>query len=350
MKIAILGSGLMGRLLAMRLYQDGFRELSLIEKDEAGISNSPAMIAAGMIAPLSESVMGGELIYKLGEQSLSLWSNYLLRLNGDHLLNKNGTLLITPPQFSGEALHYLSKISFNTKLDNYSKLLDKPQLAMMEPELNVRQAYWLPMEGVLNAPKVMTIIQDYLIDKMNWRTNSLVTQVNSNGLVTINSTQENFDLVFDCRGLGARDVYSELRAVRGEIIRVHAPEVNISRPIRLFNPRHNIYVAPMLNNNYVIGATELEASDYSPISVRSTMDLLNNAYSIHSGFAEARITSSASSCRPTLPDNLPNIKEQNQLISINGLYRHGFLLAPTLTEVLISYVKDGTQQFKQIWS
>ncbi len=36
MKIAVLGSGLMGRVIAMRLYQDGFTKLTLIDKDYQG--------------------------------------------------------------------------------------------------------------------------------------------------------------------------------------------------------------------------------------------------------------------------------------------------------------------------
>jgi len=349
-KIAILGSGLMGRLIAMRLHQEGFTDLSLIEKDGAQISSSPAMIAAGMLAKFSESVMGGELIYQLGKASISLWRNYLLKLKAQHLLNDSGTLLVAQAKFFSETAHYISKISFNTALDNYYQLLAKPQLSQLEPDLNFNQAYFLPSEGALDAPKVMDSLHDYLVDKVNWRTNSAVSSVDSAGVVIINGNTENFAMILDCRGLGAKSIYPQLRGVRGEIIRVCAPDVRLSRPVRLFHPRHNIYIVPCSDNHYVIGATELETLDYSPVTVRSTMDLLNCAYHIHPGFAEARITSLASSCRPALDNNLPQIKKQNHLIAINGLYRHGFLVAPTLTEEIINYLKNGTQQFIQVWS
>lgn len=35
------------------------------------------------------------------------------------------------------------------------------------------------------------------------------------------------DLVLDCRGLGASTAWPQLRGVRGEVIRVHAPEVTL---------------------------------------------------------------------------------------------------------------------------
>ena len=50
-----------------------------------------------------------------------------------------------------------------------------------------------------------------------------------------------------------------LRPVRGEVIRVYAPEVEFSLPVRLMHPRYKLYIAPKINHEYVIGATEIES-------------------------------------------------------------------------------------------
>ena len=50
------------------------------------------------------------------------------------------------------------------------------------------------------------------------------------------------DWVFDCRGLGARDHWTQLRGVRGEVLRLYAPEVTLQRPTRLIHPRYPIYI------------------------------------------------------------------------------------------------------------
>lgn len=350
MKVAVLGAGLMGRIMSLRLYQSGFTRLTIIEKDTIKTGSSPAFIAAGMLACFNESVMGGELIYTLGKNSIGLWQGYLSKLKCLHLLNTNGTLLIAPPQFFNEVKHYIGKIGFNTHLSDYYQLLNQNQLRQLETELNFNSAYFLPDEGVLNASEVMRILGDYLFERVNWRTGCVVSDVDSGGHITIKNKVEKYDWVFDCRGVGAQAIYPKLRAVRGEIIRVYAPEVNLSRPVRLFHPRHNIYISPMEDNHYAIGATEIEAADYSAVSVRSTLDLLNCANSIHSGFAEARIVSLDSNCRPTLYDNLPKIKHNGQLIGINGLYRHGFLVAPALAEEVIQYLRYDKKQYEQIWS
>lgn len=346
-KIAVIGAGLMGRVITMRLIQEGFLDVTVFEKDHELNSTSPANIAAGMLAGLSECVTGGEIIYNIGKSSIYLWKEYLESLNSTHLINIKGTILISHPQFQNEITHYFKKINSITKLENYYQVLNKSELNKIEPELNFNCGYYLAEEGMLNAKEVMLVLKKSISKNVKWNTN--FQNINSNGYLTINGLESKFDLVIDCRGMGAKELFLNLREVRGEIIRVHAPDVNIKRPVRFFHPRHNIYVVPYENNYYAIGATEIEANDYSPVSVRSTLELLTSAYSIHSGFAEARVLSMDSSCRPTLSGNHPIIYQTNKLIAINGLYRHGFLLAPGIAEEVIGYIKYGNKKFINLW-
>jgi glycine oxidase len=147
--------------------------------------------------------------------------------------------------------------------------------------------------------------------------------------------------VFDCRGLGARQEWKALRGVRGEVIRLHAPEVTLQRPTRLIHPRYPIYIAPKTDHVFVIGATEIETEDLSPASVRSTLELLSAAYTVHSGFAEARILEISTQARPTLANNLPAIRQLGaRTLQINGLYRHGFLIAPAMLDIVLEWVQS----------
>jgi glycine oxidase len=47
--------------------------------------------------------------------------------------------------------------------------------------------------------------------------------------------------------------------------------------------------------------------------------------------------------RPAFPDNLPRILVEGDKIAVNGLYRHGFLLAPALAELTLNYVENGAR-------
>jgi glycine oxidase len=81
-----------------------------------------------------------------------------------------------------------------------------------------------------------------------------------------------------------------------------------------------------------VGASEIESEDRSPVSLRSTVELLAAAHSVVPELAEARIVHSEANLRPALPDNLPLLQSQRGLTRINGLFRHGWLIAPALVE------------------
>jgi glycine oxidase len=111
--------------------------------------------------------------------------------------------------------------------------------------------------------------------------------------------------------------------------------------VRLIHPRFPLYVIPRGQNRFMLGATSIE-SENSGVSVRSALELLGAAYAVHPAFAEARILEFGSALRPAYPDNLPRIAVNNEMIAVNGLYRHGFLLAPALAELTLGYVERGT--------
>ena len=147
-------------------------------------------------------------------------------------------------------------------------------------------------------------------------------------------------LVIDCRGLAARDAERDLRGVKGEMIVVETSEVELSRPVRLIHPRFPLYVIPRGDGRFMLGATSIESED-TGVSVRSALELLGAAYAVHPAFAEARIVEFGSGLRPAYPDNLPRISIEQERIAVNGLYRHGFLLAPALAELTLGFVARG---------
>jgi glycine oxidase len=71
------------------------------------------------------------------------------------------------------------------------------------------------------------------------------------------------------------------------------------------------------------------------------VELLNAAYALHPAFAEAEIVELGCDARPAFPDNLPRIRRQGHRVLVNGLYRHGFLLAPALARRAAAVLLDG---------
>src|SRR6185312_621966 len=136
--------------------------------------------------------------------------------------------------------------------------------------------------------------------------------------------------LIDCRGLAARDVLPDLRGVKGEMLVVKLPDVSLSRPVRVLHPRVPVYIVPRGDGHYMIGATMIESDQPTRITARSMLELLGAAYALHPAFGEAEIAEIGTGVRPAFPDNLPRVRRSGDTVHVNGLYRHGFLLAPAL--------------------
>lgn len=347
-RFAIVGSGLMGRLLALALARYGAK-VDLFDRGDASGNESAARVAAAMLAPLAESVITEDSVVRMGIYSLPRWKALIEELSSHVFFQQDGTLILWHRQDAAEAERFIKHLDrncqHNSQLTTPTRL-EEGQLRELEPSVADRftQGLYLPNEGQLDNRQ--------LLDALLVELNTLGVQFHWNTEVKpdVLRYDSTFECVIDCRGNGAKDSWSSnantLRGVRGEVIRLHAPEVKLRRPTRLIHPRYPIYIAPKENDVYVVGATEIESEDLSQMSVRSAMELLSAVYTVHSGFAEARILEMTTQCRPTLKNNLPEILVKNEkglsdLIMINGLYRHGFMISPAVLDATLELLESG---------
>lgn len=366
MNIAIIGAGLIGRLLALSLLREK-HHITLFDKDTKLAHNSAAYAAAGLLTPLGESLHCEPNIVTMGFESLGLWPELLASLDEHTIFQQTGAIMVSHEQDKGDYQRFVRHLH-NNYTEHPVQNLNRQDLTELEPELgrSFNQGLYLPQEGQIGNRRLLIALRKQLEqeggDKLNWLSECLVTaiehgeqssQVSYN--LTKNTSQKNhqqqFDLVIDCRGTGASlknakqacAPLADLRSVRGELFQLFAPTVNISRPIRLMHPRYQLYIAPKGKGFYVVGATEIESDDDSPMTVRSAMELLSAAYSIHPGFAEANIRQHISQCRPAFSDNQPKIivqstEQKSRLIQVNGLFRHGFLISPVVVKQVLALV------------
>jgi glycine oxidase len=348
-KYAIVGAGLMGRLLAVTLAQRGAR-VDLYDQGNEDASGSAARIAAAMLAPLAESAITEDAVVRMGVHSLPRWKELIAQLSSPVYFQQEGTLILWHRQDAAEAERFTKHLEKNCRHNSQLSLpqkIDSVTLKKLEPSVAERfsKALYLPDEGQLDNRQLLNALLQEL--------KRLAVSCFWN--VSVNPDQLRQDAsyqgVIDCRGTGAKSAWmsqssNTLRGVRGEVIRLYAPEVKLLRPTRLIHPRYPIYIAPKEKDVYVVGATEIESDDVSEMSVRSAMELLSAVYTVHSGFAEARILEMATQCRPTLKNNLPEIRVQKEkglvdLMLINGLYRHGFMISPAVLDSAMELLETG---------
>ena len=352
-KYAIVGGGLIGRLLALALAKDG-AQVDLFEKGGPDAAHAAARIAAAMLAPLAESAITEDSVVRMGLYSLPRWKELISELSNSVFFQQDGTLILWHRQDASDAERFTAHLEKNCRTNSdlsAPQKLSNDALRDLEPSVADRfnQGLYLPNEGQLDNRQLLdALASDLNLLKINchWHTEADPQELRKLSI---------YQAVIDCRGTAAKETWSSgdspstLRGVRGEVIRLYAPEVKLRRPTRLIHPRYPIYIAPKENDVYVVGATEIESDDLSEMSVRSAMELLSAVYTVHSGFAEARILEMATQCRPTLKNNLPEIrtikdKGLADLIMINGLYRHGFMIAPAVLDCALQVLEQGSSK------
>lgn len=341
MKIGIAGAGLLGRLLALQLVRN-HHDVHVFDPAGGPLARGAAgWTAAGMLSPTAELESADDNVFNLGLRSMELWNDLLPTLAQPVSITNAGSLLLAHRTDLGSARRMISLLEHKAPAKHQPQPLSLPELATLEPDIHGPAHAWLlPNEGHLHTVQAMQALQASAANA-HWHWNQTVIRVEPHTLVCAEQTHT-FDHVFDVRGLGARDTPNALpanqiscqnvRGVRGEIFWLQAPGVQLTRPVRLLHPRHRVYLVPRSDNTFVVGATEIESEDRSPASLRSTVELLAAAHSIMPALAEARVIHAETNLRPALADNLPRIEQHNGLTRINGLFRHGWLIAPALVE------------------
>src|SRR6202041_3943826 len=316
--ISVIGAGIAGAWQALLFASPG-RCVTLPGRGDAAMTQSPSHWAGGMLAPYCEAEGAEPVILRLGLRSLKLWREYF------PLVPFTGSLVVA---------HARDRADFErfARLTSGYRRLDAHGVSEIEPSLEgrFREGLFYADEGHVEPRKILPELH------------ARIRQ--AGGAIAFNSEPEPADIdgvVIDCRGLAARNDQSELRGVKGELILIETDEVELSRPVRLIHPRFPLYVIPRGDHRFMLGATSIESESHG-VSVRSALELLGAAYAVHPAFAEARILEFGSGLRPAYPDNLPRIAVNNDKIAVNGLYRHGFLLAPALAELTLGYVERGT--------
>ncbi|MBZ9798778.1 glycine oxidase ThiO [Mesorhizobium sp. ES1-4] len=304
MKTFIRGAGVAGLTLAHELAMRG-ADVTVVEKRRE-IAGNASWQAGGMLAPWCERESAEEAVLTLGRAAADWWDAAL----PGHV-SRRGTLVLAPARDTGELER------FGRRTSAFSQL-GVSEIAVLEPALAGRfgRGLYFAGEAHLDPRKALLALRDKLlgigvrIEFDRWAVSAAA------------------DIEVDCTGISDRRL--ELRGVRGEMLILRTGEISLTRPVRLLHPRIPIYVVPRTENLFMVGATMIECDAAGPITARSAMELLGAAYALHPAFGEAELVETGVGVRPAFADNLPRVERDGRHIRINGLYRHGFLLAPAM--------------------
>lgn len=310
MRVQINGAGVAGLAVAHALVSAGVRvDVTEVAPDVgAGASG----LAGGMLAPWCESENADARVLAEGRAAADWWD---FAVPG--AVVRRGTLVVAPPRDAGELVRFAARTSGH-------EWLDGDGIAKLEPALagRFRRALFFRGEAHLDPRGTLQ---------------SLQASLQARGVRFHFGTRREHSLadcdhVIDCTGSAAIGRLDSLRGVRGEMLQLETDEFALSRPVRLLHPRHPIYIVPRDAGRLMVGATMIETDAERPPTARSLMELLNAAFALHPALGEAAVVEVGAGVRPAFPDNFPGIVQAEGVLHLNGLYRHGFLLAPAMAQ------------------
>ena len=314
--VTVIGAGVAGLWAAYELASRGITP-RLIDRNGAPGPHGCSWWAGGMLAPFCEGATSEPQVIAHGRNAAAAWARVTP-------VQPQGSLVVTLARDRAELDRFAHRTQGHTRLV-------PEELAALEPDLAQpgRQALHFASESHLTPRRALTDLRAALAAK---------------GVRIERAEASPDDLqgpVLDCRGMAAATHLPHLRAVRGEMVILRTAEVTLQRPIRLLHPRHPLYIVPRGDGVFMLGATQIESGARGPVTARALLELLSAAYALHPAFAEAEVIETGADLRPAFADHLPRVIRRGAVLHLNGLFRHGYLMAPALAAQAADYLQNG---------
>lgn len=321
MRVTVVGAGVVGLVSAIELAERG-AEVEVLERGSRLGESACSWAAGGMIAPWCESEAGEEEVARLGQEALAWWPRQI-----DEVAIE-GTLVVASRRDHADLARF-------ARMTERFEHVDAARIAELEPNLAGRfdRGLFFPEEAHVDPRTALPALVR--------RLEALGGRVRFGA--SVDPQEIDADAVLDCRGFAARDVATDLRGVRGEMVLLRTREVSLRRPVRLLHPRIALYVVPRAENLFMVGATAIESAWRGKISARSAVELINGAFAVHPAFGEAELVETCADVRPAYPDNMPRIDRDGRVVRLNGFYRNGFLLSPAFARMAADAVLPASE-------
>ncbi len=343
--LAVAGGGAIGLACAWRAAARGLRTVVLDAGDPGAWQ-----VAAGMLAPVSETEPGESASVELGLRAASGFADFCYELAAasgeDPGHRATGTLLVARDRDEAEALE--RSLAFRRELGLEVERLRPSQARRVESALapTVRLALDVPGDHSVDPRRMVAALAVAFERAGGEYRRARVAAVDIHdhraaGLRLATGEIVRADKVLLATGTGSVEAPDAVpvRPVKGQVLRLRDPRGPglIERTVR--GPQ--AYLVPRADGGYVLGATMEERADSAP-TAGGVYELLRDMSEVVPGVLELEIEELLAGHRPATPDNLPAIGHgtADGLLWATGHFRNGILLAP-LTADLIAAAATG---------
>ncbi len=353
--VVVVGGGVIGTAIAWRAAAAG---LGVVLVDP-GQGEAASNVAAGMLAPVSESLFGEDALLRVNLLAVSRFGEFAAELEGltghDIGLRREGTLAIAYDHGDLAALTRLT--AFRRSAGLGAEELDSRACRQLEPFLTPdvhggvlfpgdwsvdNRRYAAALRAAMTAAKVR-IIRDRV-------TQARVAGGRVRGVRLAGGEDIDSATVVVAAGCWSGAITglpgplrSAVRPVKGQLLRLRHPAgipSVISHTLRATVRGADVYLVPRADGEVIVGATSEERGPDRTVTAGAVHDLLRDAMSVLPVISELILAETCAGLRPGSPDNGPIVGGCgiDGLMLATGHYRNGILLSPVTADAIVAWL------------
>ena len=343
--VAVVGGGVIGRAIAWQLGVAGF-DVELFDPDP---SRAASLVAAGMLAPMTEATPEEGRLATLGMASAASWPAFAEALEDAAGMpvnfRSNGTLYVAADLdgladlevFGGR----LSTMGLDVEWITGARCREREPLLVP----TIRGGLFAAGDHVVEPRQVVAALT-VAMDRVGvTETRQQVRELVTGGVVLADGSQRPAGHVVLAVGAwSGRQFDLPVHPVRGETLHLvrtdHHP--GLVGNVRAVIDGQPVYLAPRGDGRVVVGSTMDERGFDLRTRVGPVRELLERARAVVPSIDEMELAEIAVGLRPGTPDNGPLIGEVRPgVIAATGHHRNGILLAPVTAEAIVALLTGG---------
>ncbi len=356
--VVVAGGGVIGTAIAWRAASAG---LDVVVVDpECG--DAASLVAAGMLAPVSESLFGEDALLRLNLLAAQRFPSFTAELEeatGHNVgLRREGTLAVAYDPGDHAALMRLTAFRRSAGLD--AEELDSQACRRLEPFLapDVRggvlfagdwsvdnRRYAAGLRKAMRAAGARTVRDRVVRVRARGGRACGVRLADGSALGAVDCAT--VVVAAGCWSGGVAGLPEAMRGavrpVKGQLLRLRIPAGMppvISHTVRAMVRGADVYVVPRADGEMIVGATCEERGSDRTVTAGAVHDLLHDAMSVLPVTSELILAEACAGLRPGTVDNGPVVGTTglDGLLVATGHYRNGILLSPVTADAAVAYL------------
>ena len=352
--VVVVGGGLIGTATAWRLAAAGLEVTLVVGERSAAASR----VAAGMLAPVTETTFTERALLALNQASARRWPTFAAEVveaaGQPSGLREGPTLSVASDADDGARLRTFADYLDRQGLEH--QRLTSRECRAYEPLLapTVRSGLLVPTDWSCDNRVLLDALTTAARNAGVREVTGFVHRVESaDGRVTGATLADGTTLptgrVVLANGAWAAQVDGvptvPVRPVKGQVLRLDAgrfPGPGLT--VRAFSRGNEVYVVPRAHGReVVVGATVEEQGFDHRVTAGGVYELLRDARQVIPMTAEYALAETSVGWRPNTPDNAPILSgcALAGLTLSTGHHRNGVLLTPVTADVTARFVLTG---------